>query len=413
MSINLHVRNGKVVSFPANDTSYVNSPLVDFALAGLQRCWMPALGRWSHIYHLDRRSQPNESLPQSDVFYSLNVLLGMSRLAKVPDGIRVSEIFERNVSCLPVLPVATYTFGMALWVAAEFQLEIPPEVEAHIEPFVVDERRWRTYRAQDLGMLLIGVLAQIKRGRRGWNSVAKRMYRHLAQRYHCSSMLFSDAPSGHRRRFATFATQTYLTLACYYYGELTGDLAALAMANACARKLIALQGPNGEWPWFLDVRRGCVLDYYEVYSVHQYGMAPAFLEYAERHGMKEARTALIRGFNWVLGDNQLDMPMILPELSLSIRSQVRRGELNSKARRVLRALRSAYLPASTRATIIEPAAVTLRRECRSYELGWILWSFGQRSDLPELSHNAMFSAPRHVKVTALPAPAFATGGACD
>ncbi len=352
-----------------------------------------------------------ESLPKSDVFYSLNVLLGMSRLAKVPDEIRISEIFELNVSSLPVLPVAAYAYGMALWVAAELQLEIPLQVQAHIEPFVVDEERWGTYRAQDLGMLLIGVVAQIKRGRRGWNSVASRMYRHLAGGYHYPSMLFADAPAGHRRRFGTFATQTYLTLACYHYGELTGDLAALAMANACARKLIALQGPNGEWPWFLDARRGCVLDYYEVYSVHQYGMAPAFLEHAERHGVKEARAALIKGFNWVLGDNQLDMPMVLPELSLSIRSQVRGGELNSKAWRVLRALRNAYLPTSVGAAIIEPASVTLRRECRSYELGWILWSFGQRFDLPELSHNAVFSASRRKgTAAAVPVPALAKPG---
>src|SRR6266404_7033668 len=38
-----------------------NSPLVDYALNGLQRCWMPEYGRWSHIYHLDGRSQPNVS----------------------------------------------------------------------------------------------------------------------------------------------------------------------------------------------------------------------------------------------------------------------------------------------------------------------------------------------------------------
>ena len=48
-----------------------------------------------------------------------------------------------------------------------------------------------------------------------------------------------------------------------------------------------------------------VLDFYEVYSVHQYGMAPAFLECAERHGVPKARDALIKGFKWVLGDNQL------------------------------------------------------------------------------------------------------------
>ena len=38
--------------------------------------------------------------------------------------------------------------------------------------------------------------------------------------------LFFDAAIGPRRRFASFATQTYLTLACYAYGELLDDIAS-------------------------------------------------------------------------------------------------------------------------------------------------------------------------------------------
>src|ERR1700682_4113434 len=102
-----------------------NSHLVNYALSGLQKSWLPEHGRWSHIYHLDGRGSPNESLPQSDVFYTLNVLLGMSRLTETPDSINVSEIFRRNVFQLTRLPVPTYSFGMALWAAAELDLEIP------------------------------------------------------------------------------------------------------------------------------------------------------------------------------------------------------------------------------------------------------------------------------------------------
>jgi hypothetical protein len=161
------------------------------------------------------------------------------------------------------------------------------------------------------------------------------------------------------------------------------------MANACSRKLIALQGPRGEWPWFFDARYGRVLDFYEVYSVHQYGMAPALLECAERHDVHAARAALIKGFKWVFGENQLGRSMLIPELQLSIRSQVRKSELRTKKKRVLRSIRNAYLGRSS--TLIDPADVGLRPECRSYELGWILRSFGRRSDLCQLTHNKAFS----------------------
>src|SRR5215467_7936333 len=82
-----------------------NSPLVDYALRGLEHCWLPEHGRWSHIYHLDNRDQPNESVPYSDTFYTLNVLLGLARVRQVPQRINLSEIFRRNVSQLVTLPV--------------------------------------------------------------------------------------------------------------------------------------------------------------------------------------------------------------------------------------------------------------------------------------------------------------------
>jgi hypothetical protein len=164
------------------------------------------------------------------------------------------------------------------------------------------------------------------------------------------------------------------------------------MATTCVRKLIALQGPQGEWPWFFDAATGRVLDFYEVYSVHQCGMAPALLEWAERYDVPGARDAIVKGFKWVLGQNQLGYPMLVPELSLTVRSQIRKNELRTKAPRMLRALKNAYLGRGV--GLIDSSRIGLRLECRSYELGWILWSFGRRSDLPELTHNPAFANPR-------------------
>jgi hypothetical protein len=63
--------------------------------------------------------------------------------------------------------------------------------------------------------------------------------------------------------------------------------------------------------------------------------------------------------------------------------------LQTKNWRVLRAVRNAVL--GTKAELVDPSQLELRMECRSYELGWILWSFGRRTDLQELTHHAMFS----------------------
>jgi hypothetical protein len=375
------------------------SPLVNYALKGLQKCWLPDHGRWSHVYHLDGREPPNESLAQSDVFYTLNVLLGCARVQQLPRTIDVLETFRLNVQQLLRLPVEKYAFGMALWAAAELKLDVPIEVVRYLKDFLSKKKNWQILRAQDLGLILTGVAAQARIDPKQWNVFADELFAFLIERYRAPSGLFFDAPIGLRRRFASFASQTYLTLACYSYGELAHHCRAIEIANACTRKLIDLQGPNGEWPWFFDAKNGLILDFYEVYSVHQCGMAPAFLERAEHHSVPGARDALIRGFNWILGHNQLARPMLVPQLQMTIRSQVRKRELYTKNFRMIRALRNASLGLSPRLT--DPADVRLRLECRSYELGWILWSFGHRSDLPQLTHNQFFgelpSCPEHLR----------------
>jgi hypothetical protein len=380
--------------------SSLTSPLVNYALQGLQKCWLPEHGRWSHIYHLDGRDQPNESVPRSDVFYTLNVLLGLSRLSHVSNGINVSATFERNVLQLLRLPVEKYAFGMALWAAAELKLDVPAEVIHHIEALLSEKKNWWRFRAQDLGMILTGIVAQARAERKEFYRFAEPLFAFLVERYHGASGLFFDEPFGLRRRFASFASQTYLTLACYAYGEFARNERAIGIANACVRKLVDLQGPHGEWPWFFDAQRGLVLDFYEVYSVHQYGMAPAFLECAEHHHVPGARDALIRGFQWVLGDNQLAKPMLIPEMHLSIRSQVRKHELHTKKLRMVRAVHNACLGRGS--SLINAANLRTRLECRSYELGWILWSFGKRTDLPQLTHNQIFvdalDQPRELRV---------------
>lgn len=365
-----------------------NPPLVDYALKGLEQCWLPEQGRWSHIYHLDKQDKPNESVPHSDVFYTLNVLLGLARVRQIPPWINLSMTFKRNISHLMILPVSKYAFGMALWAAAELQFELPADLLRHIDVMLSTKSSWWRFSGQDLGMILVGVAAQAKHDPNKWTPIAAKLFAFLVDRYHSQSGLFFNSAFGPRRRFASFADQTYLTLACYAYGEMASDARAIELANTCTQELIARQGPDGEWPWFYDATTGLVVDFYEVYSVHQYGMAPAFLERAERHGVSDARSAIIKGFNWVLGQNQLGVPMLIPHLHLTIRSQVRKGEQSAKAWRALRAVRNSIL--GREAKPIDPSGLQLRRECRSYELGWILWSFGQRSDLAELTHQEIF-----------------------
>ena len=137
-----------LVSAPAQKPQHF-SPLVTYALHGLEKCWMNGHGRWSHIFHLDGRTSPNQSLPHSDAFYTLNVLLGISRLPECPANIDVAAIYEQNASDLLRLPAAKYAYGMALWSAAELGLDVSAAVAEHVEALLSNNDHWRGFRAQD------------------------------------------------------------------------------------------------------------------------------------------------------------------------------------------------------------------------------------------------------------------------
>jgi hypothetical protein len=384
----------QVLNEPATVSSIKPAPaLIHYTLRGLRSCWMPEIERWSHVFYLDGRSDPNQSVPSSDVFYSLNVLLGLSKIRRY-GKIHEFDIPATFAKCAAEIlkhKTPKYSYGTALWASSELGLDLPPATSHAITAMLENRTTWRQFRAQDLGMILTGCVRRADCEPSAiWTIMAHSLFSFLANRFSCPSGLFYDAPLGSRRNFSSFATQTYLTLACFAYGEWSGDELALNLAKNCTAKLIELQGPQGEWPWFFYTPSGRVVDFYEVYSVHQEGMAPAFLACAERHGVPGAREALVRGFEWILGHNQLNRSMLWKKEGLICRSLIRKGELENKYNRAARAIGNAITGRSAR--LIDPSDLELRLECRSYELGWILYSFGQRSDLSELQNDPEFAA---------------------
>lgn len=237
-------------------------------------------------------------------------------------------------------------------------------------------------------MLISGMTAQTG-ATAEWRAAADRLVGTLRDRYHApQSRLFFNQASGLRRPFSSFASQVYSLLALYQYGEAFAQDWAIRLANEGAAQVIALQGRRGEWGWFHYVPQARIVDFYEIYSVHQHGMAPAFLHHAVRHGVAGAREALIKGFNWLFGENEMGVSMLCPAERLFYRSQARRGELDSSWPRAGRSIVNAALRRSD--TVERHSGLVLRRECRSYELGWILWSWGGRTDYPELTDRSEF-----------------------
>ena len=238
-------------------------------------------------------------------------------------------------------------------------------------------------------MLISGLSSMVKQKENRWRKPAERLKR-FADRYFSStkSGLFFDSAKSVRRQFTTFATHVYLTLANFHYGEAFEDESSIQRALMCVDALERAQGPQGEWPWFYHAPSGRVMDMYPVYSVHQDGMAPAYLRHAMTHGHPTAREQIVRGFNWIIGNNELDQSMLMPEHGIILRSQIR-NESHERYKRAIRSVTNWVL--RKEGSTIEADGLSVNMECRSYHLGWVLWSFGGQSDFSELTHHESFN----------------------
>jgi hypothetical protein len=187
-----------------------------------------------------------------------------------------------------------------------------------------------------------------------------------------ASGLFRHRDAGRRARFPNFATQVYGILALALAAR-HGREQALAAARRAADRLLALQLPDGGWPWIYDAAKGRVVEPYEVYSVHQDAMAPmALIELGEVTGDDRYLAAAIRGLDWVFGQNPLGREMLDRDAGILYRSIRRRRGFD---RAVL------YVNTAGALTGYVPFAgfrgpLEVNPTDRPYHLGWVLeaWS---------------------------------------
>lgn len=177
-----------------------------------------------------------------------------------------------------------------------------------------------------------------------------------------------------RYHVSCFADQVYPIQALARYAAFTGDLAALDAAARCADRVVALQGERGQWWWHYDWRRGEVVEQYPVYSVHQHAMAPMALLELDEAGGPDHRAAIAAGLAWLVKRPESAADLIAEDLGVVWR-KVGRHE----PRKMVRTFRSAASAADPglRLTWLDwmfrPGPVD--RECRPFELGWLLYAW--------------------------------------
>jgi hypothetical protein len=186
--------------------------------------------------------------------------------------------------------------------------------------------------------------------------------------------LIGGRQSWYRAHVGSFADQIYPVQALARLHASGDDPVALQAADQVAARLCRAQGRDGQWWWHYDARRGDVVEHYPVYSVHQHAMAPmVLLDLADAGGACHLE-AICQGLRWLAAPSEVGEHLVDDNLPVIWRKVARNDP--GKVVRGVAAARTAIWPGTSSAAIgrLFPPTV-IDRECRPYELGWLLYAW--------------------------------------
>jgi hypothetical protein len=212
------------------------------------------------------------------------------------------------------------------------------------------------------------------------NELLARLLRHQGDRGLFPHVLPPDGQNRLRAHIGCFADQVYPIQALARYARATGDAEALKAAGRCADRIVELQGAAGQWWWHYDARTGDVVEGFPVYSVHQHAMAPMALFDLYEAGGPDHRAAVVLGLGWIAHHPELPGESLIAAGAGVIWRKIGRREPR-KATRTIRSVTTALRPGlrlGALDALFPPGRVD--RECRPYELGWLLYAWATATD---------------------------------
>lgn len=245
---------------------------------------------------------------------------------------------------------------------------------------------------QDLAWMLWGAVAAARRGLDGADELAGRLARLVTGPFlDPGQLLPRHSIRRYRRGLVSFGALVYYLRALAEYATHTHDERAEQLFRSGVEAALALQGPQGEWPWLIDLQSGRPADWYPVFAVHQDSMAILFLAPGAARRISGAISAMRRSVTWILGDNELGERMVEDEPFRLYRC-VERAELLPRLRRYGRYVGARVLSHS--APFPEREGLRVNRECRPYHAGWILYVWAGAERIPGLDGESVTSLVR-------------------
>lgn len=311
--------------------------------------------------------------------YTLMVLLGLLKAeeAGLAHGLDLGAIDAAVQRELGSTRLTTGDLGLYLWADARAGAGRGDDLLVRLEPRLAGAAACE---GMEIGWLVTGLALQAAAGARRAERLLRIALDRLVENQSPSGLFFQHGRRDFRRRFPNFATQIYGVLALAETARLGLDHRAAAAARLAADRLLALQLPDGGWPWLLDARTGRVVERYEVYSVHQDAMAPmGLLALSEATGDARYARAALAGVPWLEGRNELTASFVLEEERMIYRSIRRRRPFD----RFWLYANTVSAAACGRARAGGGRLLELNPTDRPYHLGWILEAWCGREEVTD------------------------------
>lgn len=354
-------------------------PMRRLALEALRRMYLPQQRRF--IFCI--RRTPAGDLPEGvSRRYTAISLIGLASespavAAKVLDGQEPAQVCRSLIEELPAM-TDLGEVALTLWSARALGVQVDSKAVGRLRELDPAAGHWPTVEvAWSLTALCYGPSGLLDA------PLADAVARRLLATQNIESDLFAHWPQGVPRNrlrghVLCFADLVYPTQALSHYYLAAGPEEALVAARRCARQMVRLQGPAGQWWWHYDVRTGRVVEKYPVYGVHQDGMGPMALLTVKQAGGEDYAEAVNRSLSWLERAPEIDGSLMDTQAGLIWRKVCRREP--NKLSRSLQALVSGPCP-SLRVPrlnwLFPPKAVDW--ESRPYHMGWILHAFGPQT----------------------------------
>ena len=359
---------------------------VAHCLRGLESMHIKSEGVFSASYRMVGSGMVNVRNRASEYKFTMNTLMGLHRAKATGSRVFLSieSVYRNLAERVGEQTGLAENVAATVWTGRSIGVEVPEKAASLFDWILNRTDNYSDLSAQGLAWTMAACVACGAK----YREKALALLRYVTERYiHPRSGLVQHSPTGFRKNWASFAASCYMAYALLLLARETGNQEARRTGLRVARALVRLQGPQGQWAWFYHIPGGRVGDYYPIYSVHQHAMAPFFLLEALDQGYCEFEEPLVKGFRWVLGQNELKLSMVDRTHHVIWRS-VGRREPFGKLARFVRAVHVAHSGLNSGPE--SPDALDVNRECRSYELGWALWAFAGRHGFDDILNHPSF-----------------------